>query len=176
MSAPVNTARVISYVTKREPTINNDLLIKLAGGSHEQWYPSLKGQRASCIVQAVNQILKDNGMALASEGIGSEQWQFVTCHEKNLREMNFNLSRIDAHYKNVVKSIEAIAYDHRAPTALRNDANAWLELMTEPRSDNGLVLLKEFALELKTKASKHGSTPKLKLIETKEESQCPSPT
>ena len=148
MSAPVNTGRVIAHVIKRDPTIDNDLLIKLAGGSHEQWYASLKGHRAACIVQAVNQILKDEGRALASEGVGSEKWQLVTCHEKNLRDMRFNLNRIDGHYKNTIKSIEAIAYDIRAPKKIRNDALAWLELMTEPRSDNGLQTLQEFAREL----------------------------
>lgn len=154
MSAPVNTARVINHVRKRESTVSNDDLIKLAGGTDAQWGFYMKGQRAQCIVRAVNQELKDDGLALSSEGIGSEQWQLVSCAEKNRREAWFNLNRVDAHFKNAMESVEAIVTDHRAPKRIRENAEAWLELFKEPRAQMELSILKEFALELAGEMSK----------------------
>lgn len=159
MSAPVNTGRVISHVTKRDPKIDNDMLIKLAGGSDEQWGRHLKGPRAAAIVRACNAIMSEDNRALVSEGIHSEQWQLVTVAEKNRREAWFNLKRVDQHFKNAMKSVEAISTDHRASKRLRDFASAWLELFSEPRSEQGLAILKEWALELAHELEDH--KPKL---------------
>lgn len=148
MSAPVNTAKVINHVMQRDPVIDNDLLIKLAGGSLEQWAPSLKGHRAGCIVQSVNPILEQEGFALASEGVRSEKWRLVSVAEAHRRNAEFNLRRIDAHYRNAYADVEAIALDMRAPKRMRIEAKAWLQLFEEPRTEMGLEILLEFAIEL----------------------------
>ena len=161
MSAPVNTARVINHVLQRDPIIANDLMLKLAGGSLEQWLPSMKGHMASCIVQTCNAILKDDGKALASEGIKSEKWRLVTVHEANRREAEFNLRRADAHLKNAFKSIEAIVNDLRAPKRFRDDATAWLELIKEPQQQFELTIMTEFATDIADEIGKHAP---LKLV------------
>lgn len=159
MSAPVNTGRVIKHVTEREPKISNDMLIKLAGGSDMQWGQYLKGPRVAAIVRACNTIMAEDNRALSSEGIHSEQWQLVTVAEKNRREAWFNLKRVDQHFKNAMESVEAIATDHRASKRLREFAEAWLELFREPRSEQGLSILKEWAIELANELDEH--KPKL---------------
>jgi len=148
MSAPVNTGKVINHVLKREPKIGNDQLIKLAGGSDSAWLECLRGPQVQVIVRACNAVMSEDNYALASEGIGSKQWQLVTIAEKNRREAEYNLMRVDQHLRNAFDSIEAIVEDRRAPRRLRKDAQAWIELFSEPGAEQSVSILKEFAVEL----------------------------
>ena len=92
--------------------------------------------------------MAEDNYALASEGIGSKQWQLVTIAEKNRREAEYNLMRVDHHLKNAFDSIEAIVEDRRAPKRLRKDAQAWIDLFSEPGAEQSISILKEFAVEL----------------------------
>jgi len=148
MSAPVNIAKVIKYVTGRDPTINNEMLVKLAGGTNSEWIACMKGQKAQIIVRMVNPALKDAGWQLCSEGVGSEQWQLVSVAEAHRRTAEFNLNRIDGAYRRAHDAVEAITLDERAPDKMREDAKAWLELFEEPRTEMGLSIMREFAVEL----------------------------
>lgn len=148
MSSPVNTGKVIAHVQKREPKIGNEMLIKLAGGTDSQWMECLRGSQVQVIVRACNAIMAEDNYALASEGIGSKQWQLVTIAEKNRREAEYNLLRVDQHLQNAFESIEAIVEDQRAPRRLRKDAQAWIELFSEPGAEHSVAILKEFAIEL----------------------------
>ena len=138
MSCPANTGKVINYVKHRETTIDNDTLIKLAGGSLAQWEPSLRGAKAQAIVNAVNSLLTVDDFQLSSEGVGTEKWQLVTVSEAHRRKVAWNLDRMDGPYVRIHDAVVAIVNDIRTPKRLKKHAKAWLELMEEPRTNGKL--------------------------------------
>ncbi len=156
MSIPGNAAPVVEYVTVHKTRIDNDTILKLAGGSNAKWGEYLKGPRAQAMVYAANTLLKDHGYKIVSKFRGAGQWECVTRHEAHLREAEFNLQRIDGDYKRAHLHIMAIAEDTAAPDYLQLNCMAWLELFDEPLTNHSLSIMHSFALELVEKtASKH---------------------
>lgn len=165
MSCPANTGKIIAYVKTHQTTINNEIIYKLAGGSHTQWEESLKGYKVRCSVEACNAILANEGIALVSEGVGSQKWQLVSAHEAHRRKAYWNFDRIDGAYKRAHDSVEAIVKDTRAPKKIRKEAKAWLQLFEEPRSKKGLAIMREFANELLVETAKYET--QLRLVAVK---------
>ena len=63
------------------------------------------------------------------------------------------------------EEIEKIVVDCRAPKRMREEAKAWLDLFDEPRTDNGLRIMRGFAEELIKKTEP--LEQKLRLIKPK---------
>ncbi len=162
MTIPViNIEKIIAYVTKRESTVNNCRLIKLAGGSNAAWGEYLQGPRTQSIVHAVNNELKSQNKALSSEGIHSEQWQLVTLAEMHRRKIAFSLDHADSSYRIAYEGIQAIIDDINAPKKMREHAVAWLELFEEPQNTSSRIILKEFATEVSDKTIEHKNVIRL---------------
>jgi len=132
----------------RKVHIQNKDLLDWAGGNDDDWRDQLNGVKANIIARKANQILKDDNKELVSEGIGSQLWLVVTVAEAHRRRAQFNLNRVDSHYINSYNDLVAVVDDVRCSQRVRDDAEAWLALMDEPRSEQGLLIMREFAAEL----------------------------
>lgn len=165
MSVPGTISRVIRHVKTKDVCIDNDQLISLCGGNDGDWGKYLKGPRAQAIIQACNTHLKIDGYMLSCEKRGQGEWRLVTLSEGHLREAIFNLDRIDGAYKRAYDAVLAISTDINAPKSIRTEAEAWLQLFDEPRSEKGLTIMRQFAGEILALAPAHHHN--LKLVEVK---------
>jgi hypothetical protein len=139
---------------KREGIVTNEELVTWAGGTEDDWRDQLHGHKANIIVTKLNQVLKDENKQLASEGVGSKLWRVVTVAEGHRRAAEYNLRRVDGPYITAYNDFLAVVEDIRVPQLTRDNAEAWIELMDEPRSEKGLQIMREFATELLEQTSK----------------------
>lgn len=145
---PGDTGPIIKFFKNRSVTSTNDQIIKLAGGKNEFWGEYLKGAKVQAIVAKANGLLADDGLAIVSEGVGSEEWRIVSLAEAHRRKAEWNLSRIDGPYKRANDAVMKMSLDERAPARLRRDAKAWLQLFEEPLTKRGLTIMSDFAERL----------------------------
>ena len=140
---------------ERKGIITNDELLEWAGGTDEEWRSHLNGPKVAYIASQICRHTRDQNKMLASEGIGSKQWRMVTCGEYHRRRAEFNLRRVDGHYRNAHADLVAISTDVRVPETLQEDAEAWLSLFEEATIRLSLEILRDFAGEIIEMARKH---------------------
>lgn len=155
MSCPGNIEALLTLARNADGReFSLDEIIAATGGDCAQWGDYLRGPRAAAAISAANGTLEIENLAIISRGHGTETYTVVTVAEAKARMVVQRMARADQHIVNARDAVLDILGDPRTSERRRQDARAWIQLFQENDTQQSLLILREWADELCTKAER----------------------
>lgn len=155
MSCPGNIEALLTLARNADGReLSLDEIVAAVGGDCADWGTYLRGPRASACISAANNVLEPDNLAIVSRGHGTETYAVVTVAEAKARMVVQRMARADQHIINARDAVLDILSDPRTSDRRRGDARAWIQLFQENVTQQSLLVFREWADELCSKAEK----------------------